>query len=325
MEVSNGVKFNKLTLKDKKLFTEFLELKAHYLSSYAFVNIYIWKGLFEIYWMRVKDSLCVFFKDRLGCFLYLPPLSKGPRSEIIKEVFIIMDIFNKNKDISRIENVEDKELSFYKKLGYEYKEKPGDYLCQRMDLVHLKGNKFKSKRSCFNYFTKHYEFEYLPFSLEYKQECLKLYDRWMTKRKLANKDNVYQGMLEDSRNCLKILMDDYQYLDVIGRVLKIKNETEAFTPLEKSNKSNKNSLTGFTFGFKLNKDTFCILYEITDLSIKGLAQFIFKEFCRELSSYKYINIMDDSGLANLKKTKLSYHPQRLIPNYIVTRKDAENR
>lgn len=294
---------NKLALKDKKLFADFLELKTHYLSSYAFVNIYIWKGLFEIYWMRVEDSLCAFFKDRIGCFLYLPPLSKVPRSEIIREVFIIMDTFNKNKDISRIENVEDKELSFYKKLGYEYKEKSGDYICQRMDLVNLRGNKFKSKRACFNYFTKHYEFEYLPFSLRQKESCLKLYVNWMKERKSQSQDLLYQGMLEDNLSSLEVLLDNYSCLDTIGRLVKVDGEIKAFT-----------------FGFKLNKDTFCILYEITDLSIKGLAQFIFREFCRELSGYRYINIMDDSGLANLKKTKLSYHPQRLIPSYIITRK-----
>ena len=323
MEVSNGVKLNKLAIKDRKLFNKFLGLTKHELSVYAFENIYIWKGIFDIYWAIIENSLCVFFKDKMGCFLYLPPLSQTTKPGVTREVFRIMDNFNRNKDVSRIENVEKKELHFYQDLDYVCKDKPGDYLCQRTDLVQLKGKRFKSKRACFNYFIKYYKFAYLPFALEYKQDCLKLYDRWMTKRKLANKDNVYQGMLEDSRNCLKILMDDYQYLDIIGRVIKIKNETKAFTPLEKSNKSNRNSLTGFTFGFKLNQDTFCILYEIADLSIKGLAQFIFRQFCSELKDYRCINIMDDSGLENLKKVKLSYHPLKLIPAYIITRKNNE--
>ncbi|MFZ2357354.1 MAG: phosphatidylglycerol lysyltransferase domain-containing protein, partial [Candidatus Omnitrophota bacterium] len=80
---------------------------------------------------------------------------------------------------------------------------------------------------------------------------------------------------------------------------------------------------GFSFGFKLNEHSFCILYEITDLSAKGLAQFIFREFCRQLPDYKYINIMDDSGLENLKQVKLSYHPVKLEPAYIVKRKNGQ--
>jgi uncharacterized protein len=71
-------------------------------------------------------------------------------------------------------------------------------------------------------------------------------------------------------------------------------------------------------------NTFCILYEITDLGIKGLAQFIFRRFSQELKGYKYINIMDDSGLENLRKTKLAYKPTRLIPAYIVSRDDRKH-
>jgi uncharacterized protein len=81
-------------------------------------------------------------------------------------------------------------------------------------------------------------------------------------------------------------------------------------------------IKGFTLGFEVNRDTFCILYEITDLSVKGLAQFIFQRFCGKLKGYKYINIMDDSGLENLKKVKLSYHPLKIIPAYIAARENA---
>ncbi|MFA5351191.1 MAG: phosphatidylglycerol lysyltransferase domain-containing protein, partial [Candidatus Omnitrophota bacterium] len=79
------------------------------------------------------------------------------------------------------------------------------------------------------------------------------------------------------------------------------------------------NIKGFTFGYKLNNDTFCILYEVTDLSIKGLAQFIFCKFSGGLKNYNYINIMDDSGLDNLRKVKLSYKPERLITAYVATR------
>ena len=298
------MKLNKLSLKDKKIFIKYLSLTKHELSGYAFENIYIWKGLFDIYWTIIKDALCVFLKDKMGCFLYISPEAFKIKPEVIKEVFIIMDGFNKNKGISRIENVEEKDLSFYQDLGYEYIYKSCDYVCKKKDLVQLKGNRFKSKRACFNYFIKHYDFEYLPYSLKYRSDCLKLYNLWMEERKTKIKDAVYQGLLSDSRTCLKILLNDYPDLDFSGGLVRIKKEIKAFS-----------------FGFKLNTDTFCILYEITDLSIRGLAQFIFCKFCSELKDYKYINIMDDSGLKNLKKVKLSYYPARLIPSYIIKRKN----
>lgn len=300
------MRLHRLSLKDKQLFDKFLRLTPHGLSVYAFENIYIWEKLFDIYWTVIDDNLCIFFKDKIGSFMYTPPLGRQIKPQVIEKTFGIMDRFNKNKEISRIENVETKTLGFYQDLGYECIDKPGDYLCKRIDLVQLKGNKFKSKRACLNYFIKHYQFDYLPFSSRYKNDCLRLYELWSQERKDKIKNTVYQEMLGDSRNCLKALLNNYGNLDFIGRMVKIDRKLKAFT-----------------FGFKLNPQTFCILYEITDLSIKGLAQFIFQQFCSELKDYKYINIMDDSGLENLKKVKLSYHPVRLISNYIARRKNNE--
>ena len=298
------MKLAQLSVKDKGLFDEFLNLNIHELSVYSFQNIYIWKGLFDIRWAIIKNSLCVFFRDKMGCFLYLAPLAEKTTVDIIEKVFVIMDSQNSNREVSRVENIEKKDLSFYLKSGYECKKKSCDYICSRTDLVLLEGDKFKAKRASYNYFVKHNEFEYLPFSLSYNDECLGLYELWMLQRRTKSSDYLYRGMLDDNFDCLRIMLDDYRVLGLTGRVVKIGGEIKAFT-----------------FGFRLNKDAFCILYEITDLSIKGLAQFIFRRFCSELKDYRQINIMDDSGLENLKKVKLSYRPIKLVPAYIATRKD----
>ncbi|MFH0790753.1 MAG: phosphatidylglycerol lysyltransferase domain-containing protein [Candidatus Omnitrophota bacterium] len=296
-------RLNKLSIDDQEIFIRYLTLAKHELSVYSFVNIYIWKGLFDIRWAIIEGSLCVFLKDKIGCFLYLAPLGERFNPAAITEAFEIMDSFNSHKQISRVENVEQRDLADYRHLGYDCIEKSEDYVCGRDDLVQLKGGRFKSKRSAGNYFLKHYNFECAPFSKNHKNACLELYNLWAEQRKAKIKDSFYQGMLEDSLSPLKVLLDDYPDLNCIGKVVKISGQ-----------------IKGFTFGFKLNSDTYCVLYEITDLTIKGLAQFIFREFCRELNGYKYINVMDDSGLENLKKVKLSYQPVRLIPSYIVQRK-----
>lgn len=297
------MKLHALTLKDKKVFDEFLSREEHELSVYAFENIYIWRGLFQIHWGIIEGCLCVFFKDDFGAFLYLKPLGENKSNGLIEKVFQVMDKANKNKEVSRIENIEAKDTPFFESAGYNCVPKSHDYICLRKGLVSLSGNKFKSQRASFNFFTKNYDFEYLPLELQYKNQLLKLYDYWMISRKGANTDRIYQGMMDDSRNSLNNALKHYTQLRFKGGLVRVNKEIKAFT-----------------FGFQLNKETFCILYEITDLSIKGLAQFIFKRFCSELKDYKYINIMDDSGLENLKKVKLSYHPIKLTPAYIITRK-----
>ena len=291
-------------IKDKLLFDKFFKLRDHELSVYAFQNLYIWKGLFNISWAIIDGNLCIFFQDRLGVFLYLPPEGRKPSLRAIKEAFEIMDQHNKQRAISRIENIEEKEVEFYKNLGYECREKFPEYLCERKDLVELRGERFKSKRACVNYFEKHYRFEYSCFSLREKQECLGLYDYWRGERQEKYKDTVYRGMLGDSRKCLEVLLDNFGQLNFKSGLVRIDNRIKAFT-----------------FGFSLNPDTFCILYEISDLRIKGLSQYIFRRFCAEQKNHRYINIMDDSGLDNIREVKLSYRPHRLVPSFIARRKE----
>ena len=297
------MRLNKLSLGDKKKFDRYLKLGEHELSVYAFANIYIWRKLFDIRWAVIEDRLCVFFKDNIGSFLYLPPLGKSNSAETVSEAFKVLDKLNKNPEFAHIENAEEKDLRFYQKLSFDCSFKAYDYISKRTDLAEFSGNRFKSKRASFNYFTKHYNFEYEKLSLRHKKDCFKLYDLWAKQRKSGNSDNVYQWMLDDSRSSLQEALTNYSALGFQGLVVRVNNV-----------------IKGFTLGFELNKNTFCVLYEITDLSIKGLAQFIFCVFARELKDYKYINIMDDSGLDNLKKVKLSYRPEKLAPAYIVKRK-----
>lgn len=297
------MKYNLLRLKDKILFDKFLDSRRTELSTYAFTNIFIWRDLFKIFWAIIEDNLCIFFKDDIGAFLYLPPLGKKQSDSLIKKCFTIVDEFNLNRDISRIENVPEEKLDFYRSLGYEYVYKGSDYIYKCDELFWLKGSRFKSKRAAFNYFIKHYQFDYEPYSLRHKNECITLYKDWMNNRKMKSKEAVYIQMLEDNFISLKEALDNYKQLDLMGRVVKINNR-----------------IKGYTFGFRLNQDTFCILFEITDLSIKGISQFIFRNFISELKDYPYINIMDDSGLENLRRVKFSYRPVKLIPSYIVKRK-----
>ena len=300
------MKLNKLSLSDQKLFNRYLNLDSQELAAFSFANIYIWRTLYTIDWTVIQKSLCIFFRDPVGCFMYLPPLAVAPRPRVIQQAFAIMDKINKNRDISRIENIQQEELDYYRSLGYLVREKYPDYLCLRSDLALLRGNKFKSQRAAYNYFIKHYKYDSRRLGLADKADCLNLFDFWIKERKAQCNDDVYCGMLEDNRKVIRDALANYQQLNLEGIMVRVGKEIKAFS-----------------FGYRLNDNTFCILFEITDLAIKGLAQFIFRQFSQELKDYKYINIMDDSGLENLRRTKLAYKPVHLIPAYVVTRDDRK--
>jgi hypothetical protein len=124
----------------------------------------------------------------------------------------------------------------------------------------------------------------------------------MDERRIKFNDKIYQGLLLDSFKMLKLLLN-YPQLGFKGYIVEVDGKVKAFS-----------------LGYPLNEEVFCILYEITDLKIKGLSQFIFHYFSKNLLGYRYINALDDSGLDNLRRTKLSYHPIELVSNYIVKEK-----
>ena len=295
-------KLNKLTLKDKPRIEGYLLKSKTSLSAGHFVDIFIWKDLFQIFWVIIEEKLCIFYQDTIGMFMMLPPLGKF-KPTVVKKCFEIMDGYNQNSAVSRIENVAREDIAHYSRLGFSPRLKDTEYLCLRKDLIELAGNSFKSKRSSCNYFVKNYRFDFLEYKDSYYQNCLKLYQSWSRQRKDKHEDVIYQQMLEDSFLSFKTALRYYKKLGLSGYVVKIGGKIKACT-----------------FGYPLNKDTFCVLFEICDLNFKGIAQYIFREFCKKLSGYKYINIMGASDLENLKKVKLSYRPKKEIGVYNIYQK-----
>ena len=114
-------------------------------------------------------------------------------------------------------------------------------------------------------------------------------------------DTVARYLLQDAESAHRVILHASEKLGLIGRVVWVDG-----------------TIRGYTFGFERSANVFCVLVEVTDRTLYGVAQFLFREFCREMEQYTYINTMDDSGLPSLARSKRAYHPVQLIANYIVT-------
>jgi hypothetical protein len=293
------MKYTVLTPQDKAFFEGFFRKTPHELSPYSFQSVYIWRDLFTISYAVIEGALCIFFKDKDGVFLYVPPLGEGITVGTLRAVFGALRTFNTNPAIARIENIEEKDLPRYQKAGYTCARKSDEYVCRNDALIGLRGDDFKSKRAAYNHFTKHYSYGFRDFRDDDAPACITLYEQWMNERREKSEDRVYRAMLKDGFEAFRIVAQDCARLGYEGAVVEIEG-----------------CIKGCTFGYPLNSDTFCVAYEIADLSHKGIAQYMFREFCRAHARYAFINIMDDSGLESLKKVKLSYRPYKMIPSYI---------
>ena len=186
-----------------------------------------------------------------------------------------------------------------------------DYIYKADSLIELKGDSYKSKRGEINRFQKIYPNHRIEILEKEKhaQDVMALFNKWVKDRATympkEEMENFFDGIYFE-RFAIKRLLNNYDELDVCGIVIYIDDE-----------------LKGFTVGEKINETTSSVIIEKTDFEILGCAQFIFREFVKLLKEKydtNYINVGDDMGFENLKKVKMSYRPNKLIPKYTIYQK-----
>lgn len=280
------------------------------LAAYAFAPHFIWRGVFSYWWADMAEHHCLFAEHADGIFMPLPPLGTEPMAtpnpQAFAEAFAFMRRRNRGSAVSRVENVPEEWKPALEALGYRLVSKDPDYLYRASDLADLAGDRYKSQRAACNRFVRDHggnRHRYEPYQETDREACLSLYRTWAAQQEARNLDAVARHMLTDSGSAHQEALSHHRALGLIGRVVRIDGEIRAYT-----------------FGFERSPSVFCILLEVADRGIQGLAQYLFREFCREAvgRGYEFINTMDDSGLPSLARSKNAYHPFRLVPNYIVT-------
>jgi hypothetical protein len=80
-----------------------------------------------------------------------------------------------------------------------------------------------------------------------------------------------------------------------------------------------NQPAGFIIGEALNSDTFCLHFAKASTKYHGIYEFMFNDTAKRLQSqYKYLNLEEDMGNKNLRRTKDSYGPELLLKKYRIS-------
>jgi hypothetical protein len=291
-----------LRLKNNPLLNQYLDSVPSQLSAYSVPALFIWQDFFNYYWTIVDDHFCLFARYDGNYYMPLPPLGNGFSPQAVRESFDLMERLNSNPAVSRIDNVGEGTATLYEGMGLHVRLNTYEYVYRRETVAGLHGDSYKSKRWAINSFLRNDQASFEPYHPSDLLQCGELFDDWKSLRQAKFKDSYYRALMEDASIAHCRAMEHYQDLGLVGRVVKIGGRVK-----------------GYTFGFDLRPQLFCILLEVCDLRIKGLAQFLFWKFCQELEKYTCINVLDDSGLENIRRVKESYHPERLVPSYTVSR------
>jgi len=298
---------HRLTLDDIPRMTMALEQSglcdAHSLVAYSPAYHYMWNGLLSYWWMELQGAFCLFAQSPDGWFMPLPPIGAGSIEAPLSVAMGLLRRWNGDSPVSRVENVPSQLVPELERLGYRLTPREPDYLYRAADLVSLAGDRYKSQRALCNRFEREQSFETGFYQAGDRQDCRALLEEWSRQKQAEGLESFGVMLLADAASAHEVVWSQASVLRVTGRIVRTHGR-----------------LCAYTFGYWLTSETFCVLLEVADRTLPGLAQYLFRETCRTAMAEgaEYINAMDDAGLPGLRASKQAYHPAMLIPNFIAT-------
>jgi hypothetical protein len=295
---------HRLTLEDIPRMAAALERSkwchAQSLAASAPAYHYMWSGLLAYCWMELQGAFCLFAQSPDGWFMPLPPIGPGPIDGPLSEALGLLHRWNGDSSVSRVENIPSQLTPQFERLRYRVAPKESDYLYGAADLAALAGDRYKAQRALCNRFEREQSFEVSSYQIGDRQDCRALFGEWVRQKQAEGLESFGAMLLADARSGHEIIWSQAPALGVTGKVVRVSGR-----------------LCGYTFGYWLTGATFCVLLEVTDRTLPGLAQYLFRETCRGAlaAGAEYINAMDDAGLSGLRRSKQAYHPAMLIPNF----------
>jgi hypothetical protein len=298
-----------LTLEDAPQFVRAVEraqlLADDALAAYAFPYHFIWTSALPYWWMESHETFYVFVRSPDGWFMPLLPLGARPLDDAVREAFQLMQEWNGQSPVSRIENVMGLQKRALEQGGVQFRSKEADYLYKAEALARLAGDRYKSQRALCNRVERERSITVEPYRAHHRTGCLALYDLWSAQKR--NQEHGHDSMggllLEDAKGAHGLVLDAYARIGLSGAVALIEN-----------------NIVAYTFGYWLTPRVWCVLLEVADRSVSGLAQWLFRDTCRTAvhGGATAINTTDDAGLPGLREAKRAYHPTALIENWVVT-------
>jgi ribosomal protein S18 acetylase RimI-like enzyme len=314
-----------IELADRPTFDAHFATLARPLSDYTFSQLYTWRNSLRILWREVRGHLCVFANGTGDLTLLMPPIGDTGSDAALAEAFELMDAYNAGHgvpDRSRLEYASEELLSRLDTGRLDVRPMGADYLYDVGRMIDLAGGDLSSKRQAKNRFLRNYQSRVEPYSAAaHRDACAALLGEWKIHQDGQHGDEPGTNALKRQKEATATLLslDAAAELGLRGMVVYVKPEAVSGG----SPTSDVWRLGGFTFGEPLGRDQSSITVEKTDLATKGLAQFIFSEFCRvEWASRPLVNVGDDWGLETLAWTKMSYRPVEMLRKFAVRKAAA---
>jgi len=288
------IEFKDISIEHKKICDEYLNLTANQNCESSFGILFIWKDIYKNQIAIVDDFLVV--KNALpdGDRFY-QPYGKGNIVAVTKKL-----IENQAEKGQKLKIVcASAEYSNMAKEKFNAKIEANrdyfDYVYLASNLAELKGKKYHAKRNHVNKFRAIYDFRFDEMTPENCDIAIMLSKQWCSENNSCGEKSI-----RNERCSMDNLTKYFTELEARGLILYIDDKPVAFT-------------AGTPKG-----DMFIVHFEKAIAGYEGTYAAINNEFANRLKDkFTYINREEDMGLPGLRKSKLSYHPDRLVEKYDV--------
>lgn len=291
------MQFHPIHLSDKAEVETLFRQKNYPSDQYSFGNLYIWRNILHVA-ICLEDGELFVRTGKPDNYTFMCPL--GPM-DLKAAVERLLGWCREEGCSFRMEWVpeEDKaalEVLFGDRVHISEDRDHADYIYSREKLSTLAGKKLHAKRNYINRF-RDLNWSYEPISRENMEECRQMQHAWC-------RENDCCTHPDQQADCCAVqqAFQHYESLGLTGGCLRLDGKVIAFT-----------------IGEPLNSDTFIVHIEKAFADIPGAYPMINQQFVQHaMADFSYVNREDDVGDEGLRKAKLSYFPERLLPDYVIT-------
>ncbi|MDO5843774.1 MAG: phosphatidylglycerol lysyltransferase domain-containing protein [Methanocorpusculum sp.] len=291
--------FKKVTLADKKIFSEYFSKYPQSHSEATFGTIFCWEHYSPCKYALIDNHLIVACAEP-GNLSYRPPI--GEFSAELFEDFLSFAIANGGDCPVEFPNAQyidymkehHPELPIYPERGYF------EYYYRTSNLAELRGKKYLNIRGQINSFKSHYYYnveKITPYNVE---DVKSMIDEW-EKSKPLEKTPMMKG---DAEAVMRAL-ENMSALGFEGIAIRVGDKICAGALWE-----------------ELNKEAVDIHFEKGLTDYEGIYKIINQETAKFLlGRYEWINRESDVNEPGLREAKMRYHPSKFAEYYYISRAD----
>lgn len=276
-----------ISLEDKALIDQALQISPQMLSDYNFTNLWMWDSLRDYQLLEKDGFLLIKFKEK-GEQYFLFPLGQGSKKKLLQKLIAEEKPFT-------MRAIPEEALQEFSSLDIIPETDRFDYLYNFEDLLILPGNSYQPKRNLIHQFERDYAYTFEPITKDNLNKVVKAEKRWFQEYE-ETKENI-----QFEHEAIMHALEAFFHLNIKGGILFVKDDVAAYS-----------------FAEYIHPEVLLIHAEKAFLKYHGSYQMINQQMLMHLPQVPFVNREEDLGNENLHKVKESYHPVKYLKKFKVS-------